>query len=265
MNIDEIVIYGAGWRSLSLIDIHGYVSFTLWLCGCNLRCPFCHNWRLANNDKEICKRLDISRFIEDLSSSIALVDFLHITGGEPLIQYMNLKKLLRHVADEIGLKISINSNLTLYRAFNEIVTAGLVHHVATDIKIPPYELYGLSHVLVEHYWHNFLRSLELIKEYKLQLELRIPIYRKLTLEVVSKYINEVVNMLGDHVHRTILIINPLLGEPVITPRDPSWCRDKCFPHEDEVNVVAESLRDLGFKKIVIRSTASSPFQKDLYI
>ncbi|MEM1702226.1 MAG: anaerobic ribonucleoside-triphosphate reductase activating protein [Desulfurococcaceae archaeon] len=259
MNIDEIVIYGAGWRNLSLVDIHGYTSFTLWLCGCNLKCPFCHNWRLADNDKEICRQLNLSKLIEDLSASLTLIDFLHITGGEPLLQYTNLKRLLEYLVNTMNLKISINSNLTLYTAFSEMIKKDLIHHVATDIKIPPYELYGLTATLVERYWENFLKSLKLIGKYDLPLELRIPVHKKLAPETLSKYINEVVKVLGDHVNRTIVVINPLLGKPVVTPRDQLWCEENCFPPESTLNNVAKFLQGLGFKKIVIKSSASYPF------
>ncbi|MCD6348625.1 MAG: 4Fe-4S cluster-binding domain-containing protein, partial [Candidatus Korarchaeota archaeon] len=78
---------GAGWRSLSTVDVKGAVTFTLWLCGCNLRCPFCHNHLLASSDPSKCFPLNVNNLVDDLISSRGLIDYFHVTGGEPLVQW----------------------------------------------------------------------------------------------------------------------------------------------------------------------------------
>ncbi|MEM4913375.1 MAG: anaerobic ribonucleoside-triphosphate reductase activating protein, partial [Desulfurococcaceae archaeon] len=70
----------AGWKSVSLVDVYGYTSFTIWTCGCNLKCPFCHNWRLADNDPSVCYAVDVEKLIEECTASRLLVDYLHVTG-----------------------------------------------------------------------------------------------------------------------------------------------------------------------------------------
>ncbi len=36
-----------GFERLSLCDWPGYSSCVIFLGGCNMRCPTCHNWQLA--------------------------------------------------------------------------------------------------------------------------------------------------------------------------------------------------------------------------
>jgi len=78
----------SGWKSTSMVDVRGKVTFTLWLCGCNLKCPFCHNWRIAEG--EGCFPLDEGLLLEELEYGAFLLDYFHITGGEPLMQWREL-------------------------------------------------------------------------------------------------------------------------------------------------------------------------------
>ncbi len=122
----------SGWKSVSMVDVHGKVTFTLWLCGCNLKCPFCHNWLIAEGKE--CFPLDRGALLGDLSSSSFLVDYFHITGGEPLMQWAELSSLLAE-AKEL-LPISLNTNLTLLKPLERLLKAELVDHIATDLKAP---------------------------------------------------------------------------------------------------------------------------------
>ncbi|MEM1773290.1 MAG: anaerobic ribonucleoside-triphosphate reductase activating protein [Desulfurococcaceae archaeon] len=240
----------AGWKNVSLIDVYGYTSFTIWTCSCNLRCPFCHNYRLAEKDPSLCREINIGKIVEELETSKHLVDYLHVTGGEPLLQHRALGELYRE-AGSMGIKRSLNSNLTLPSQLRYLLEEDLVDHVATDLKIPPIDLYGLNPNIVEIYWRRFLESLDLVREHGVKLELRIPVSRKLTPGVLEKYINEVENKLN--VNNTLVLLNPLLGEPYVKPRNPAWCRENCNVSENEVRTLVDILKSKGFSKIVIKT------------
>ncbi|MCC6054076.1 MAG: anaerobic ribonucleoside-triphosphate reductase activating protein [Thermosphaera sp.] len=244
-------LLAAGWKSVSLVDVVEHPSFTLWLCGCNLMCPFCHNWRIAERDSKICKWIDIAEILEEVVASRFLVDYLHVTGGEPLMQYSSLRDLLTG-AHRAGLMNSLNSNLTLpvkYLAY--LVEAGVVDHVATDLKIPPSNLFGLPEKSTLVLWRNYLESLKLIMESETPLELRIPLHKGLTVEVLRKYLGEVLPYISRN--ETIVVLNQLIGEPFTNPRNPAWCREYCGVGEELVKAIVEALSDVGFKKIVVRS------------
>lgn len=240
------VLVGGGWKSISLVDVYGAVSFTVWLCGCNLRCPFCHNWRLANNDSLLCRPIDVGRLLEDLSASRSLVDYLHVTGGEPLLQYEGVLQLFRE-ARKLGVATSLNSNLTLYVPFKKLVSEGVLDHVATDIKVPFEELSGTAS---DALFREFLKSLTLVVENGIALELRVPVARGLTIEGLKEVLAHITPIIGRHAEKTVVVVNPLLSKPVTEPRDIEWCNRYCMPGEDELKGTAELFRGLGFKTVV---------------
>ncbi|MEM0000735.1 MAG: anaerobic ribonucleoside-triphosphate reductase activating protein [Desulfurococcaceae archaeon] len=239
----------AGWKSTSLIDVHGHVSFTLWLCGCNLKCPFCHNWRIANGDSSLCKPIEVERVIEEVVASKNLVDYLHVTGGEPLLQYENLAVLFERVKS-MGIACSLNSNLTLTKELMHLARQGLVDHVATDLKVPPEILYGVPSV-ARNLWKSFIESLKVIRDFNIPLELRIPVHRKLTHNVLREYIEQVIgNVL---VEKTVVVVNPLLSEPIVKPRDPSWCRENCTVNAERLQQISDLFKHYGFSRVVVKS------------
>ncbi|MEM1695485.1 MAG: anaerobic ribonucleoside-triphosphate reductase activating protein [Desulfurococcaceae archaeon] len=240
----------AGWKSVSLVDVYGYTSFTIWTCGCNLKCPFCHNWRLADNDPSVCYAVDVEELIEECTSSRLLVDYLHVTGGEPLIQAQGLVELFKR-AESIGVKRSLNSNLTMPRQLEHLLSKNLVEHVATDLKIPPEELYGVEPQLAVELWTRFLESISLTRNHDVQLELRIPLSRKLTPMLLEFYLDRVAHLLN--IDNTVVLLNPLLGEPIVKPRNPEWCKKNCGVGNSEINEYVEVVKQKGFKKIVIKS------------
>ena len=239
----------AGWKSISLIDVHGYSSFTLWTCGCNLKCPFCHNWRIANRDSTICKYVDITDLVEEVLISKPLITYLHVTGGEPLLQWQGLMKLFEKTRSEV--LNSLNSNLTFYEPLRKLLERDLLHHVAVDLKIPPEELYGVPSSSVTILWKLFLKSLELLRKYNVQVELRIPVYRGLSREVLVFYFNQVCGLIDPD--RTVVILNQILGEPVVEPRDKGWCLEKCFPPEPLLAELADAIKSYGFSRVYVKS------------
>lgn len=240
----------AGWKSVSLVDVHGHSSFTIWTCGCNLRCPFCHNWRLAERDPLLCREVNVDRIIEELEASRPLIDYLHVTGGEPLLQYQSIGQLY-HEAGVIGIKRSLNSNLTLPQQLQYLIEERLVDHIATDLKIPPIDLYGLDPETVDLYWGKFLESLSLVKEHRVKLEMRIPLSKKLTPSILEKYIREIEDKVD--VNNTLILLNPLLGEPYVKPRDLAWCIENCGVDEGMIETLVRLLKARGFNKIVVKS------------
>ncbi|MEM0003774.1 MAG: anaerobic ribonucleoside-triphosphate reductase activating protein [Desulfurococcaceae archaeon] len=246
----------AGWKNVSLIDVLGHPSFTLWTCLCNLKCPFCHNWRIANGDTSICKHVEVEKIIEELEASRILIDYLHVTGGEPLIQFIEISDLFMETG-ELSIKRSLNSNLTLPKQLKYLVEKNLVDHVATDLKIPPIELFGLSREATLILWRNFLESLKIIKDHDIPLELRVPLHKKLTVAVFSVHLDEVLSNLNTST--TTILLNPLLGEPLTNPRNPDWCRENCGAQEEVLNNIVDLLRSKGFSRIVVKSIPG--FQK----
>jgi pyruvate formate lyase activating enzyme len=246
-----VKIYIAGWKSVSLVDVVGHVTFTLWTCGCNLMCPFCHNWRLAERDSKLCKWVEVDEVVDVASNSKFLVDYFHVTGGEPLIQFKALMELLEKT-HKLGLLNSVNSNLTApIHYLKQLVDSNLVDHVATDLKIPPDELFGLPPRSIGVLWRNYVESLKLVGRRGIPIELRIPLHKGLTFDVFKRYFSEISSHLVTE--NVTVVLNQLVGEPFTHPRNPSWCRERCGVGEEVIKELVEFLSHMGFNRIVVKS------------
>ena len=253
--IKQIVLIGSGWKALSMIDVYNSITFTLWLCGCNLKCPFCHNWRIAENDPQLCSVLDIQLLLDELESSKPFIDYLHITGGEPLIQHSGLTFLLQITRDSMGIKTSLNTNLTLYKPLEKLIKNELVDHLATDLKIPYNLLYGYREEIAERLWKLYNASLDLVTEYGIPLELRIPIAKNIPFNTYKKYLEAIMTKLLKHPNFYI-IVQPLLGLPITDPRDIEWCEKYCNPDTMYLEEIKELLKDMGAENVILRKTLS---------
>ncbi len=211
-------IYMAGLKKLSLIDVKKNISCVIWLCMCNLKCPYCHNYRIADGDPKVCKWIDIDLIVNDIEEIKYFIDYVHITGGEPLLQLESLKNLLS-IAKERGLNISIDTNAILSRNLEVLLNHELVDHIATDIKIPFKLLTGVNN---DELWSNFLRSIEIIKTYdKVTLELRIPISKLNNFKTFKENLNQVYQEL-EGFNNYYIVIYPILKNEYVQVRNPKW-------------------------------------------
>ena len=73
-----------GLRQLSLLDFPGRVACTVFLSGCNLRCPYCHNPSLVLlSDKP--EALSQQALLAFLDTRRGKLDGVCISGGEPTL------------------------------------------------------------------------------------------------------------------------------------------------------------------------------------
>ncbi|NPA69798.1 MAG: radical SAM protein [Crenarchaeota archaeon] len=218
------VLIASSMKSVSLIDVLGHTASTVWFCGCNLKCPFCHNWRIADADRNVCEWKNIDDIIEKLGSAIRLgiVEYLHVTGGEPLLQHKGLIELYQRVEDKI--KTSLDSNLTLPERLSELLESVRLDHLATDIKAPPHAMYGLPREKAEKYWENFLASLTIIVEkFNGVLEVRIPFHTRIDTPEHRYYVEKALSIIRPYRNKVIRKVK-LLGPPITTPRSPEFFR-----------------------------------------
>lgn len=123
----------AGMQSLTLLDFPGKVACVLFTCGCNLRCPFCHNASLACGSAEIgYPEADVLAFLKKRQG---LLDGVVISGGEPLL-HPELPSFLKKVRT-LGYAIKVDTNGTNPTLLAKLVSDGLVDYVAMDIKNSP--------------------------------------------------------------------------------------------------------------------------------
>ncbi|MBQ9228042.1 MAG: anaerobic ribonucleoside-triphosphate reductase activating protein [Eubacterium sp.] len=128
-----------GIQKMTLLDFPGVVSCTVFLGGCDFRCPFCHNFELVDGTAQPV--MDDSELIAFLESRKALLDGVAITGGEPCL-HRELPQLMERIRSA-GYKVKLDTNGYHPERLKEILDAGLADYVAMDIKNSP-EKYALT-------------------------------------------------------------------------------------------------------------------------
>jgi len=124
----------AGWTEASLVDVLGEVSFTIWFCGCNFRCPWCQNAPVVLGT--VCRNVRLGELLEAIEHASLLTDYVQATGGEPTLQAKGLEALFRACKDELTLKTSLDTNGALTDVLARLLETSLVDHVAMDVKAP---------------------------------------------------------------------------------------------------------------------------------
>ncbi len=131
----DVVI--SGLQKMTLLDFPGKVACTVFLQGCNFRCPFCHNSDLLGKDgPEPILTQELFAF---LKKRTGLLDGVCITGGEPTLQPA-LPELLKSIK-ALGYSVKLDTNGSRPALLKQLVEEKLVDYVAMDIKNSP-DRYG---------------------------------------------------------------------------------------------------------------------------
>ncbi len=123
-----------GLQKLTLLDFPEKVACTVFLGGCNLRCPFCHNSVLVFPEPED-ETITEDEFFRFLDKRAGVLDGVAVTGGEPLLTPDVLPFLER--IKEMGYAVKLDTNGSFPKRLREAVGAGLVDYVAMDVKNSP--------------------------------------------------------------------------------------------------------------------------------
>ena len=122
-----------GLQKMTLLDYPGKVACTVFLAGCDFRCPFCHNSDLLTTDAPAI--MDEQEFLSFLQKRQGLLDGVAFTGGEPLLR-RELPELMARIR-ELGFAVKLDTNGNHPDALKKVLDAGLVDYVAMDVKNSP--------------------------------------------------------------------------------------------------------------------------------
>jgi pyruvate formate lyase activating enzyme len=118
---------------MTLLDFPGRVACTVFLGGCDLRCPFCHNFDLATGNAPALMTDD--ELLSFLNKRKGLLEGVAITGGEPCLR-PDLPELLKKIKD-MGYGVKLDTNGTHPALLRAIIEGGLLDYVAMDVKNSP--------------------------------------------------------------------------------------------------------------------------------
>jgi pyruvate formate lyase activating enzyme len=114
---------------VSSIEYPGKISLVIFTGGCILKCPYCHNPELISGGNPV----EINTIKTKINESLEYIDGITITGGEPLIQWEDVKDILQY-SKKLKLKTKIDTN-----GFNPERIAKIIKwtdYIALDIKVP---------------------------------------------------------------------------------------------------------------------------------
>lgn len=121
----------AGLLKTSLLDYPGRLCCTVFLKGCNLRCPFCHNGMLLD-EPAFEPAYSADSFFSFLEKRKGLLDGVCISGGEPLL-HRELGSFLEKIK-AMGYLVKLDTNGCYPDHLKILVQAGYVDYIAMDIK-----------------------------------------------------------------------------------------------------------------------------------
>ena len=122
-----------GIQKMTLLDFPGKCACTVFLAGCNLRCPFCHNASLVLTSPE--PAMTEEAFFLFLKKRKGLLDGVCITGGEPTLR-KDLPDFIRKIRD-MGYLIKLDTNGSNPGMLKRLLEENLLDYVAMDIKNCP--------------------------------------------------------------------------------------------------------------------------------
>lgn len=118
-----------GIEKLSLVDYEGKLACTLFVQGCNFRCPFCHNKDLVLKQNIYYEEQKILSFLEKRKKQL---DAVVITGGEPTL-VKELPEVIKTIK-QMGYLVKLDTNGTNLKMVKQLVENNLIDYIAMDIK-----------------------------------------------------------------------------------------------------------------------------------
>jgi len=163
-----------GLQKMTLLDFPGKVACTVFLAGCDFRCPFCHNFGLVDgSEKPVMDDAELLAFLEGRRGRLDGVAF---TGGEPCL-HPELPELLRRVR-ALGFATKVDTNGYHPAMLRTILEEGLADYVAMDVKNSPAK-YALTVGLPELDLGPIRESIALLMSGKTDYEFRTTVVREL--------------------------------------------------------------------------------------
>ena len=130
-----------GLQKVTLVDYPGKIACTVFLSGCNFRCPFCYSKELVVPEEiEKHPAIDSEYFFSFLRGRKGKIEGCVLCGGEPTVHGKELIDFAKKIKDE-GFLIKLDTNGSNPEVLKEMIGNSLLDYIAMDIK-SPFEKYG---------------------------------------------------------------------------------------------------------------------------
>lgn len=162
---------------ISTIDWYGKVAIVIFFRKCPLRCPFCQNYKLLEDDDFV----DIQEIESEIEKAKDFVNAVVFSGGEPTMQFEQIKSLA-DFAKRYELLVGIETNGCYPERLRELIKQHLVDKIFLDVKAPLSDPELYSKVIGEDGAKAIplvKKSLEICKDF---LEVRTTVFKGLIFE-----------------------------------------------------------------------------------
>ncbi len=156
-----------GFQGTSLLDFPGRIASLVFLGGCNLTCPFCHNPPLVIAPEDY-PDIEVDALLDDLQERRKFIDGVVFSGGEP-----TLDPLLFDLAASVkamGLLVKVDTNGLAPKVLEHLLEQGQLDALAIDLKTS-LARYPDLHDRPVH-CDSLLQSVELARQAQVELEFR---------------------------------------------------------------------------------------------
>ena len=123
----------SGLQKTTLLDYPNRVAATIFLGGCNMRCPFCHNNSILDSE-HLISSFDSKQILTFLKKRQGILDGVCISGGEPTLQ-RDLPEFLSEIKS-LGYDIKLDSNGSKPKVLQFLIENKLIDYFAMDVKGP---------------------------------------------------------------------------------------------------------------------------------
>jgi len=123
-----------GLQKTTLIDYPGKIACTVFLVGCNFRCPFCYSQELVLSEKIKKNEIPEKDFFNFLKERKGLLEAVTICGGEPTIN-KDLPDFIKKIK-KLGYLVKLDTNGLNPKMLKKLIDEKLIDYVAMDIKAP---------------------------------------------------------------------------------------------------------------------------------
>ncbi len=124
-----------GLEKSTLIDYPAKVACTVFLIGCNFRCPFCYSSELVLPEKiKSQPRISEKEFFDFLKKRKRLLEGVVVCGGEPTLN-KDLPDFIKKIK-KLGYRVKLDTNGSNPEMLEELMKKKLLDYVAMDIKAP---------------------------------------------------------------------------------------------------------------------------------
>ena len=158
-----------GLQKTTLIDFPGRIAATIFLCGCNFRCPWCYSSELVLPEKiKNQPKITEKEFFGFLKSRKGLLEGVVICGGEPTIN-KDLPDFIKKIKN-LGFSVKIDTNGSSPQMLKNLIDKKLIDYVAMDIKGPK-EKYS-QFIGTKLNIRKIQKSIDVLKQGKVDYEFR---------------------------------------------------------------------------------------------